>query len=133
MPPRDPCSPTDAQLAILNVLWARGPSTVRDVHEALTPDDSRGYTTTLKLMQVMVEKGLVRRDETHRSHVYAAEVSQDRTQKQLLRELQKKAFGGSAASLVMRALSDRPASTEEIAAIRRLLDRLESGKGESRR
>ena len=122
--------PTDAQLEILSVLWKLGPSTVRDVHEALPPEQARGYTTTLKLMQIMAEQGLVARDESRRSHVYTARVGEEETKGHLVDELLEKAFGGSAAQLVMRALSDRPASEAELAAIRELLDRLEEG-GES--
>jgi len=88
--------PTDAQLAILNVLWSRGPSTVREVHEALPDDVRRGYTTTLKLMQIMAEKGLVERDESTRSHVYTAALERGRLQDTLVGELLDKAFGGGA-------------------------------------
>jgi predicted transcriptional regulator len=117
--------PTDAELAILNVLWERGPSTVRDVHEALSKTQATGYTTVLKLMQIMTEKGLVVRDESERAHVYEARLSAQRTQRQLLADLADRAFGGSPAKLVMQALSGRHASAEELNAIRELLDRLE--------
>jgi predicted transcriptional regulator len=117
--------PTDAELAILTVLWKRGPSTVRDVHEALRSSQDTGYTTVLKLLQIMTQKGLVKRDESQRSHVYRAAVTEDRTQKRLVGELLDKAFGGSASDLVMRALSIKPASAEEIAAIRAMLDEAE--------
>jgi predicted transcriptional regulator len=120
--------PTDAQLAILSVLWAHGPSTVRQVHEALPDDVRRGYTTTLKLMQIMAEKGLVARDERERSHVYSAQVGEEETKGQLVDELMNKAFGGSAAQLVMRALSEQRASEEELAEIRALLARIEAGE-----
>lgn len=120
--------PTDAELAILNVLWERGPSTVRDVHEALSPTQATGYTTVLKLMQIMTEKGLVVRDETERAHVYEARHSEQRTQRQLLADLADRAFGGSPAKLVMQALSGRRTSVEEMNAIRDLLDRLEGEK-----
>lgn len=112
--------PTDAELAILQVLWDRGPSTVRQVFESLA-DRETGYTTTLKLMQIMSEKGLVRRDESARTHVYAAAVSRDKTQQHLVRDLLDRAFGGSAASLVMQALSSHPTSAEERREIEQLI------------
>ena len=117
--------PTPAELEILRVLWARGPSTVREVQEALGPQT--GYTTALKLLQIMADKRLVTRDETARAHVYAARLAESDTQRQLVRELLDRAFAGSAARLVMQALTSRPASAEEIADIRRLLDELEAG------
>ena len=113
--------PTDAELAILRVLWERGPATVRQVHEALA-DRETGYTTTLKLMQIMADKGLVTRDESARTHVYAARVSQQHTQRQLVNDLVDRAFGGSAAELVLRALSDARTSAEELREIRKLID-----------
>ena len=121
--------PTDAELAILNVLWERGPSTVRDVHEALAGRQATGYTTVLKLMQIMTEKGLVVRDESQRAHVYSARTSERKTQRQLLADLADRAFGGSPARLVMQALSGRKTSAEELNEIRELLDKLE---GESK-
>jgi predicted transcriptional regulator len=114
--------PTDAELSILRVLWERGPSTVRQVHEALLGARETGYTTTLKLMQIMAEKGHVTRDESARTHVYAAKVSQDQTQRQLVTDLLDRAFGGRSAALVMHALSAQPASSEELAEIRRLIE-----------
>jgi predicted transcriptional regulator len=114
--------PTDAELAILRVLWEEGPATVRQVHEAMAGDRDTGYTTTLKLMQIMAEKGLVTRDESSRTHVYAARVSRDRTQRQLVNDLIDRAFGGSAAALVLQALSAQPTSEEELGEIRRLID-----------
>ena len=117
--------PTDAELAILNVLWERGPSTVRDVHETLSNVQATGYTTVLKLLQIMTEKGLVVRDETQRAHVYEARHSEQKTQRQLLADLADRAFGGSPAKLVMQALSGRKASAEELTALRDLLDRME--------
>lgn len=118
MPPR----PTEAELEILRVLWERGPSTVRHVHEALAAERETGYTTTLKLMQIMADKGLVTRDESARTHVYAARVSQESTQRQLLDDLVERAFGGSAAELVLRALSSHKTSDDELREIRRLID-----------
>lgn len=117
--------PTDSELAILRVLWERGPSTVREVQEALS---ASGYTTLLKLLQIMTEKGLVVRDESERAHVYAAALSEQRTQRQLLGDLMDRAFGGSPAKLVMQALSGRKATADDLNAIRELLDRLE-GEG----
>jgi predicted transcriptional regulator len=87
--------PTDAELAILRVLWERGPSTVRQVHEVLSRERPGGYTTALKLLQIMTEKGLVRRDETDRTHVYHPRLSEEQTQRQLVRDLLERAFGGS--------------------------------------
>jgi BlaI family transcriptional regulator, penicillinase repressor len=113
--------PTDAELAILRVLWTRGPSTVREVHQALAPERETGQTTTLKLMQIMAEKGLVRRDESARTHVYSARLSRERTQRQLVSDLVNRAFGGSAAALVMQALSTHTPSAEELREIRRLI------------
>lgn len=114
--------PTDAELAILRVLWERGPSTVRQVHEALADTRETGYTTTLKLMQIMADKGLVKRNETSRTHVYSAIAGQEQTQKQLVKDLVERAFGGSAAELVMRALSDADTSDADIRQIRKLID-----------
>jgi BlaI family penicillinase repressor len=114
--------PTDAELAILRVLWESGPATVRQVHEAMAGDRDTGYTTTLKLMQIMAEKGLVTRDESSRTHIYAARVSRDRTQRQLVNDLIDRAFGGSAAALVLQALSAQPTSEEDLGEIRRLID-----------
>jgi predicted transcriptional regulator len=119
--------PTDAELAILRVLWRLGPSTVRQVQEALNQDRETGYTTVLKLMQIMTEKGLVRRDETDRSHVYQARLKQEQTQRQLVDDLLERAFGGSARQLVMQALSGKKTSAKELAQIRELLDELERG------
>jgi BlaI family transcriptional regulator, penicillinase repressor len=119
--------PTDAELAILNVLWSKGSATVREVHEALGEADT-GYTTVLKTMQIMTQKGLVSRDESERSHVYRAAVNQEPTQRRLLRDLIDRAFGGSAPTLAMRALSVAPASKEELAEVRALLDELERGR-----
>src|SRR5919109_4216309 len=126
MPARVP-RPTEAELAILRVLWEQGPSTVRQVHETLSGDRPTGYTTTLKLLQIMTEKGLVRRDDRDRTHVFTARASEDQTQRQLTKDLLDRAFGGSAAKLVMHALSSRQASAEELSQIRRLLDDYERG------
>jgi len=120
--------PTDAELAILGVLWERGPSTVRDVHEALSHLRDTGYTTTLKIMQIMAEKGLVGRDESRRSHVYEAALAEEDTQQQLVDDLLDRAFAGSAEKLVMRALTAKQVSEGELTAIRRLLDELRGKK-----
>jgi BlaI family transcriptional regulator, penicillinase repressor len=117
--------PTDSELAILQVLWSYGPSSVRDVHEALSHNRTTGYTTTLKLMQIMAEKGLVTRDESRRTHIYEAAGNPDRTRQQLVRSLLDRAFGGSAKALVMQALSANETSAEELTEIRNLLDSLE--------
>ncbi len=114
--------PTDAELAILRVLWDRGASTVRQVHEALAGTRETGYTTTLKLMQIMADKGLVKRNESARTHVYSANAAKEQTQRQLVQDLVDRAFGGSAAQLVLRALSTDGASEEELKQIRKLID-----------
>jgi BlaI family transcriptional regulator, penicillinase repressor len=127
--PRDlPARPTDAELNILRVLWALGPSTVRRVQEALNERRATGYTTVLKLLQIMTEKGLVERDETERTHVYQAGLTQEQTQRQLVSDLLDRAFGGSAKQLVLQALATKKASAKEMAEIRRLLDKLERGE-----
>ena len=119
--------PTAAELEILRALWRLGPSTVRDVHEALR-ERRVGYTTVLKLLQIMTEKGLVKRDESQRAHVYEARVPQEQTETQLVRDLVDRAFGGAPGRLVMQALSSRKATPEERDRIRQLLDELE-GEG----
>lgn len=117
--------PTDAELAILRVLWQRGPSTVREVHDELSKHHDTGYTTVLKMLQIMTEKGLVERDESARAHVYSARASEQRTQRQLLGDLIERAFGGSPGELVMQALSTKRASAEELTAIRNLISKME--------
>src|SRR5687768_1076223 len=119
--------PTPAELEILRVLWHRGPSTVREVHEGLDRQRATGYTTVLKLLQIMTEKGIVTRDETERAHVYAARLPEADTQRQLVGDLLDRAFGGSALKLVLHALAARKASPAEIARIRRMLDEMEGG------
>jgi predicted transcriptional regulator len=114
--------PTDAELAILRVLWERGASTVRQVHEALAGTRETGYTTTLKLMQIMTDKGLVKRNETARTHVYSPMAGQEQTERQLVQDLVDRAFGGSAAQLVLRALSADGTTDAELREIRRLID-----------
>jgi BlaI family transcriptional regulator, penicillinase repressor len=121
--------PTGAEIDILAVLWRLGPATVREVHEALGKDS--GYTTTLKQMQLMTDKGLLVRSERFRSHVYEPGVPQEQTQKQIAADLLKRAFNGSARNLVIGALSAQPASKEELAAIRKMLEGFAKQKGRS--
>jgi predicted transcriptional regulator len=119
--------PTDAELGILRVLWERGACTVREVQEALNAREKgreTGYTTVLKFLQIMTEKRLVVRDETKRTHVYAAAQPAEVTQRSLVRDLLDRAFGGSARKLVMQALQEKKASAEELAEIRKLLDQM---------
>jgi predicted transcriptional regulator len=123
-PPR----PTDSELEILTVLWTLGPSTVRDVHEAIVRRRPMQYSTVLKFMQIMAEKGLVRRDETQRAHIYEAAKPCEWTQRQLAGDLMMRAFNGSAKSLLLGALSARKASKDELAELRKLLDEYEKGK-----
>jgi BlaI family penicillinase repressor len=118
--------PTEAELELLGVLWARGPSTVRQIHEALSGQKSTGYTTTLKILQKMLEKGLLRRDERERSHVYEAVWKAEETQRQLVRDLLRRAFRGAAAKLVVQALSEEKVSETDLAEIRKMLDDLEA-------
>ena len=120
--PRAQPRPTDAELAILRVLWERGASTVRQVHEALAGTRETGYTTTLKLMQIMAEKGLVERNETARTHVYSPVAGQEQTERQLVQDLVDRAFGGSAAQLVLRALGAEGTTDAELTEIRKLID-----------
>src|ERR1700685_613584 len=124
--------PTDAELQILQVLWKRGPCPVREVQSTLERQRTVGYTTVLKLMQIMAEKGLVERDETERAHVYKARAAQEQTQRQLAGYLLKRAFGGSATKLMMQALASQQASTEEIAQMREMLEQFEKRKESQR-
>jgi len=123
----DPPRPTDAELEILTVLWSRGPSTVREVHEAIARRKPAQYTTVLKMLQIMAEKGLVRRDESERAHVYDASRPREWTQRQLAGDLLRRAFDGSAKGLMLGALAARKASKEELAELRRFLDEYEEG------
>ena len=120
--------PTDAELAILRVLWDRGPSTVRQVFEVIAAEKDLGYTTVLKMLQIMNEKGLVQREVTDRVHTFSTTHTQTQTQRHLLGDLLDKAFGGSSTSLVMQALATRKASKGELAEIRKLLDLAEGRK-----
>jgi predicted transcriptional regulator len=124
----EPPRPTDGELDILTVLWSRGASTVRDVHEELIKRKPTQYTTVLKLMQIMAEKGLVRRNEDQRAHIYEASRPREWTQRQLAGDLLHRAFAGSARGLMLGALSAKKASKAELAELRRLLDEYEEGK-----
>ena len=128
MPETELPRPTDAELEILKVLWRRGPSTVREVFETLGENKVTGYTTVLKFMQIMAEKGLVVRDESERAHRYEAAAREDETQRRLVGDLLRKAFDGSAKKLVLQALSTERATADELGEIRRLLDELERGE-----
>jgi len=121
-------TPTEAELEILQVLWREGPATVRLVNRRLNENRPIGYTTTLKTMQIMTEKGMLQRDETDRSHVYAARLREQETQTALLDRILDRAFGGSASKLVMRALSDGAPSRQEIQEIRAFLEKMEKGE-----
>jgi BlaI family transcriptional regulator, penicillinase repressor len=125
--------PTDAELKLLKVLWELGPSTVREIHDALRDETDTGYTTTLKILQKMTEKQLVKRDESQRSHVYEATWRPEQTQRQLVRDLLQRAFGGSPGKLVVQALSEQKASADELAEIRKLLDSLEAKQSKGRK
>jgi predicted transcriptional regulator len=122
----DPKKPTNAEVAILRVLWSRGPSTVREVATAMGREAA--YTTVLKLMQNMTDKRLVRRDESARTHVYAAAQPEEQTQKQLVTDMLDQVFNGSAAKLIMQALAARDTSPQELAEIRKLLDKHRGGR-----
>jgi len=117
--------PTDRELTILRILWDKGPSTVRDVNEAMNEDQNTGYTTTLKLMQIMTDKGLVLRDDSQFKHVYRSALTEEKAQKQLVGDLLDRAFSGSAEKLVMRALSAKKVSAKELTSIRKMLDEFE--------
>jgi predicted transcriptional regulator len=118
--------PTETELEILHILWQHGPSTVRQVHKVLSQERETevGYSTALKMLQVMTQKGLVERDDSERPQIYRAALPQEQTQKQLVKDLLRRAFGGSKRELVMRALSDEEASDEELAQIEQLLDKI---------
>ena len=122
---RSPQKPTASELEILRVLWARGPSTVREVHEALSEKKALGYTTVLKLLQIMTAKGIVRRNETQRAHVYEAGLPAEQTKRQLAGDILQRVFEGSASQLMMHALAGKRTSQEEIEEIRQFLDEYE--------
>ncbi|MCS6967902.1 MAG: BlaI/MecI/CopY family transcriptional regulator [Cytophagales bacterium] len=123
----DQLKPTEAELEILQALWEKGPCTVRQVHEHLCRRKETGYTTTLKIMQIMTEKGLLKRDETQRTHVYHANVEEKDVKRQLLDRFLETVFGGSATALVMHALGNKQPSLEELQQIRQLIDQIEKG------
>ncbi|HTZ89637.1 MAG TPA: BlaI/MecI/CopY family transcriptional regulator [Alloacidobacterium sp.] len=115
--------PTEAELELLRVLWEKGPATVRELHDAVNLHRAVGYTSVLKILQIMTEKGLVEREEAGKAHIYRAAASQEETQNQLLRDLSERLFSGSAAQLAMHALAMQPASAEELEEIRNLIER----------
>jgi predicted transcriptional regulator len=117
--------PTDRELTILRILWDNGPSTVREVNEAMNKDQDTGYTTTLKLMQIMTDKGLLRRNDSQFKHIYKPALREEKAQKQLVGDLLEKAFSGSAQKLVMRALSAKKVPAKKLAKIRKMLDEIE--------
>ncbi len=123
-----PRRPTEAELSILRVLWEGGPTSVRQVQRTLDKERPTGYTTVLKLMQIMTEKGLVARDESVRPQIYRPKYSQEQTQRQLVTDLLQRAFGGSVRSLVLQALAAKKSTPEELEEMERLLDRMEGGK-----
>ena len=116
--------PTESELEILQVLWDRSSATVREVHEEMSKTKDCGYTTTLKLMQIMFEKGLVKRDDSNKTHIYQPNISKDKTQKQLVGKMVNSLFGGSASQMVMQALGSQSTSKEELEEIQKLLDNL---------
>lgn len=120
--------PTESELEILQILWSKGVATVREVHEELAATKDVGYTTTLKLMQIMHEKGLVKRDDSMRTHIYQAAVNKERTQKHLLGKMIDNLFGGSPTQLVIQALGEHKASPEELEKIQALLNDLKNNK-----
>lgn len=120
--------PTDAELEILRLIWQNGPSTVRQINDLLNEKKTVGYTTTLKLLQIMAQKGIVRADKSDRSHVYTALYKEDETQHQLLDQLLQAAFGGSAKKLVMQALGNGKTSRSELEEIKSLISKLERGE-----
>ncbi|MCL2640754.1 MAG: BlaI/MecI/CopY family transcriptional regulator [Phycisphaerales bacterium] len=127
--PRPPASvPTDVELSILNVLWQRGPSTVREIHNTLSDRRDTGYSTTLKMVQVMTEKGLVLKDDSQRPQVYQPAAAQEKTQLQLLDDLIQRGFGGSVAKLVLRAVSAKRISNAELAEIKKLLSQAKENR-----
>ena len=121
----NPQKPTTSELEILRVLWERGPSTVREVHDAISVKKPLGYTTVLKLLQIMTTKGLVKRDEQERAHVYEAWQPAEKTKRQIAADMLQRVFDGSASELMLPALAERRSSKQEIAELRRLLDEYE--------
>lgn len=117
--------PTDKELSILSILWDKGPSTVRQVNEEMAKEQRTGYTTTLKLMQIMSDKGLLIRDDSKFQHIYKPAVSEEKTQKQVIGDLLDRVFSGSAGKLVMRALSAKKVSADELAKIKKIIEEIE--------
>src|SRR5579863_5834660 len=130
---RSPLKPTASELEILRVLWTRGPSTVREVHDSLSEKKDLGYTTVLKLLQIMTTKGTVRRNETQRAHVYEAVLPAEQTKRQIAGDMLQRVFEGSASQLMMHALAGRKSSPEEITELRRMLDQYEKNAQERNR
>ena len=116
--------PTESELEILRVLWDKGTATVREVHEILSENKDAGYTTTLKLMQIMFEKGIVKRDDSSKTHIYRANISRESTQQQIVGKMISSLFGGSSSQLVMQALGNQTPNKEELEEIQKLLDNL---------
>ena len=127
MPRLPSTQPTEVELRILRILWEHGPSTAREIHNRLAGERETNYSTTVKMLSVMLEKKLVKRDETVRPQVYRPAATQGRTQERMLKDLVRKVYDGSVGSLVMQALSSQKSSPEELAEIRRLLEKLEGG------
>ncbi len=125
MQTNDHLKPTDSELEILNILWEKGPCTVREVHEVLEKSKEAGYTTTLKLMQIMHDKNLLKRDATNKSHIYTANISQEKTQGQLVKRMIENVFNGSASQLVMQALGQHKSNNDELQEIKRYLEEIE--------
>ena len=125
MPRKRSSNPTEVELQILGVLWARGPSTVREVHNTLEDDRDTGYSTTLKMMQIMTEKGLLLKDDSQRPQVYRPAMSQEQAQMQFVDDLIQRVFGGAAEKLILRAINSRHVSSEDLVEIRKLLRKLE--------
>lgn len=125
--PIKPPRPTEAELSILRILWQHGPQPVREIHRVMNESKATGYTTALKLLQIMTQKGLVERDESVRPQIYRPRFSEEHTQRQLLRDLLQRAFGGSVRTMVMQALSTQKSSPEELDAIEKLLKKFEGG------
>ncbi len=121
---KDLIKPTESELEILNVLWEKGQATVKEVHEKLSEHKISGYTTTLKLMQIMHEKGLAKRDDSSKTHVYQANISQDKTRQHLLRKMVQSLYGGSTSQLVMQALGNKATTREEIEEIIQFLEKM---------
>ena len=128
MPRKPSTQPTDVELAILQVIWERGPSTVREIHEALEPERQVGYSTTLKMIQVMHAKGLLKRDDSVRPQQYRAVTSRARTQKRMIDNLVEKAFGGAASQMLVQALSTKRLDPDELARIKEVIERLEEDR-----